>query len=85
MPITHDVRFVGSAITGTGDDVLFLNDTGVYAITHTGSSNFVVWVYGADSTDLAVNEIGTYSGNVPLRGPAFVVINADGPWSITKN
>lgn len=85
LPIENAVRRVGGSITGIGSDVLFLDNTAVYAISHAGESNFVVWVYGTDNTDLAVNEIGNYSGNVPLRGPAFVVIEADGVWTISKS
>ena len=85
LPVENGVRRMGASTTGTGSDVLFLEDTAVFTVTHSGQSNFVVWVYGSDGTDLAVNEIGAYSGNVPLRGPAFVVISADGAWSITKS
>lgn len=85
LPIESDVRRIGASTTGTGSDVLFLEDAAVFTVTHAGQSNFVVWVYGSNGTDLAVNEIGAYSGNVPLRGPAFVVISADGAWSITKS
>lgn len=84
LPIENDVREVADSITGTGSDVLFLAETAVYAVAHIGESNFAIWVYGTDDTDLAVNEIGAYSGNVPLRGPAFVVVEADGMWSISK-
>lgn len=85
LPITHAVHYVGTSLSGSGDDVLFVEDTAIYSITHNGQSNFVVWVYSEDGTDLAVNEIGNYSGNVPVRGPAIVVVSADGAWTITKS
>jgi putative cell wall-binding protein len=48
--------------------------------------NFIVWEtapgrYGLDS-ELLVNEIGAYSGSVPLRaGFAVIDVTADGPWA----
>lgn len=45
----------------------------------------IVWsVALVDSVDLAVNEIGNYSGSVPIGGPGIVVVQADGAWTITK-
>ena len=33
--------------------------------------------------DLAVNEIGAYTGTVRLEGPSVVQVTADGDWTIT--
>jgi len=47
-------------------------------------SNFVIKTYDAGgSTDLAVNQIGSYNGTVPLTGSSVVGITADGNWSIS--
>jgi hypothetical protein len=52
--------------------------------THTGSSNFVVEGVG-NGDGLLVNEIGKYSGVVPVTdGPSVIVITADGSWTAAK-
>lgn len=77
-------QFAGNSITGAGDDVvLYFGEAAPAAITHDGSSNVAVWLYG-DSTELVVNEIGTYTGTVRwIAGPSLVAVNADGNWSVT--
>jgi hypothetical protein len=74
--------------TGRGDAVLRVEsaqlDFTTVALTHRGSSNFVVEAYG-DSSDLLVNEIGRYSGETILPdGTVLVAISADGAWTFKK-
>ena len=81
-------RAFDRAISGRGDEVvLFTGGSGVAAITHHGSANFIVNSYSADGTDLQdglVNEIGAYDGKQPLQdGPTLLEIQADGTWTIT--
>ncbi|GAA1739045.1 DUF4190 domain-containing protein [Microcella frigidaquae] len=73
----------GASTTGQGDDVLvYRGDATVADISHTGSSNFAVWSFG-DRSDLLVNEIGTYSGQVRWQaGAALIQVSADGAWTI---
>ncbi len=79
--------------SGIGDQVLSLGQTireaRIATITHQGSSNFVVKALSpVGSDELLVNEIGSYTGTVPI---AFAdgdqvdgfEINASGPWTIT--
>jgi hypothetical protein len=73
-------------VTGKGDDVVVLNhNSNSAAITNKGAGNFIMQVVSLDTLriDLAVNEIGGYSGTVPLDGPAIVQVNSEGSWSIT--
>lgn len=79
------------AFEGFGADVITIDLDPDFAhiatITHTGSSNFVVWTIGADGSqlDLLVNEIGNYSGVRPVDfrdNPAALQIEADGGWRI---
>jgi hypothetical protein len=66
------------------------NAPSVLALTHDGASNSAVISYTAagDRTDLLVNTIGPYTGNLPIN---FVVgedvaeleITADGAWTAT--
>lgn len=69
--------------SGTGDSVLlYRGGAATPTFTHAGESNFAVWVYG-NRSDLLVNEIGTYTGmHAMTAGPAFVVVEADGAWTI---
>ena len=81
------------AVEGSGDDFIEFtipdDHPAVLHIGHGGSSNFAVLSYtaGNDRIDLLVNEIGNYSGSVPVN---FVVgeevglleITASGPWTI---
>lgn len=76
----------GLAATGRGDAVVrFDGDARKVTFTHDGEANFAVSVFSANGTDLAVNEIGTYSGTVPLKPPAFLEITADGNWTATAS
>lgn len=75
------------ATAGTGDAV-FRYDGGAAALaaTHTGSRNFVLQeeIAEAFSMGLLVNEIGAYTGTVPLSsGPSIIVVTADGAWTLT--
>jgi TM2 domain-containing membrane protein YozV len=71
--------------SGAGDGVfLFDGSAGKLTATHDGARNFSI----IEETDeafnmgLLVNEIGAYSGTVPLSsGPSAIVISADGNWT----
>lgn len=75
----------GDLIAGTGDDVVRVNRSGAAALTHDGSSNFVVRSYDeTDWLDTEVNEIGTYTGIVLIDfGTDILEVEADGNWSVT--
>ncbi|MEA3238683.1 MAG: hypothetical protein U9Q94_02750, partial [Candidatus Bipolaricaulota bacterium] len=86
---------------GTGDAVTgpFELSTGTikFALNHSGSSNFVVWLYRTDgkAEDLLVNKIGAYHGSkiVGVQPDSFGVspgvyvlsVRADGGWTITAS
>jgi uncharacterized protein with LGFP repeats len=77
-------RFDGSfEVLGKGDAVLYYTG-GPRAATlfNNGLSNFIIWAYGRDETDLVVNEIGRYSAVVPMIGPALYEVSSSGTWSI---
>ncbi len=78
-------------ISGSGDDIVDLAGKwygpAVAHITHTGSSNFIVYTYDAygNKLDLLLNEIGHYDGIKPfniLEGEEVtrLEIKADGVW-----
>lgn len=71
--------------SGTGDGVfLYDGEAGTWAITHAGSSNFIVSQVAGLFPGSLVNEIGDYSGTVPVvAGPSVITIMADGTWTIT--
>lgn len=76
--------FDDTTVSGNGDDViLYGGAAGAATITHDGERNFAIWQYGSD-TDLVVNKIGAYNGQVRWSaGPAVIAITADGEWNIT--
>jgi hypothetical protein len=82
--LTLQEAIQGSSTTGQGSDVLlYRGETTVATISHEGDSNFSIWSYG-QGTDLLVNEIGNYTGQVRWQaGLALIEIGADGPWSIS--
>jgi hypothetical protein len=76
-------RRLDKTITGRGADVLAFTGPGVATLTHDGQSNFQVVICGRDRTDLLVNEIGPYEGQVPFSATsAWLFITADGNWTI---
>ncbi len=70
--------------SGHGDQVVFYpGPAGKLTATHSGKSNFAVTIYASKGRHLLVNDIGAYSGTVVLpAGPGFLVIEADGDWTI---
>lgn len=74
------------ATSGSGDAVFAYNgDAAALTATHAGSANFAVIeeTSALFSIGLLVNEIGAYSGTVPLSaGPSLVSITADGAWTL---
>ena len=75
-------------LTGTGADVVQLrpptSGLATSNVRHRGESNFAVWTYSDSGADLAVNEIGNYSGEILLpEGTFLMVVEADGDWSFS--
>ena len=74
-PISTAPALVAS---GVGDGVfLYEGDAGKLTVTHAGTSNFAVMeeTNEAFSMGLLVNEIGTYTGTVPLSaGPSVISV-----------
>jgi hypothetical protein len=78
--------------SGAGDQVtpLFLLTPGlaVVRMTHSGSSNFIVWLKDEAATpiELLANEIGPYDGSTSVGIEAaswyLLDIDADGDWAV---
>lgn len=79
-------RALKSTTTGVGDDVLSWNGSArVATFSHTGKSNFAAVAYTGTGEyhRLLVNQIGNYSGKVPIpSGTRYIAVNADGNWTI---
>lgn len=81
-------RSAGGPVSGKGDDVIALSgDSTTAAITNKGQGNFIVQSVPTEGSlfgsDLAVNEIGSYTGTVPLETPTLVQVTSEGSWTIT--
>jgi hypothetical protein len=78
----------GDSISGIGDEVLLVNQTGEATIARTAASNFAVWAHQSfTEIDLLVNTTGAFDDSVDTdSGTVFLVIEAsdtDGAWSVT--
>lgn len=83
-PVSTAVELPAGA---TGDGVfLYSGDSANLAMTHDGAANFIVYDFGDGIINPGlVNEIGAYTGTVPISaGPSVFVIRADGAWTATK-
>lgn len=71
-PITDAPRF-DSKTAGSGDAVLtWTGSASAATVKNSGGGNFAVWVHSDSRSDLALNEIGTYSGEIVLpKGQPF--------------
>jgi hypothetical protein len=84
--------------SGTGDSVTAPFELAIgtieFMLTHSGSSNFIVWLYSANGEviDLLANEIGAYGGSKLVEvqadswgaapGVHVLAVIADGAWSV---
>ncbi|MCB0910575.1 MAG: DUF2510 domain-containing protein [Propionibacteriaceae bacterium] len=84
-PISTAPEF-GAKESGKGDKVMLYNGGAAdYKVIHKGRSNFVVLQETGGFPNLAVNEIGRYSGVVPIEeGPSVVIVKADGAWTAVR-
>lgn len=83
-----------SLYVGQGPSVLgpFTMASGLrrFEMSHTGQSNFAIWLHDdeGDRKALLVNEIGSFSGSKATgitAGAYFLVVNADGDWTVKVN
>lgn len=84
-----DAPELGDPQESEGDGVYrYTGGAANWQMSHNGGGNFIV-TYVSDSMfgwDLLVNEIGSYDGTSAVTsGPAVVVVNADGDWSIASS
>lgn len=77
-----------AAFSGKGDAAsgLFMPPSRrAWNISHTGDSNFIVWVHCAGGSDLIQNTIGQVDGSTIVgfpEGPCMWDVRADGQWSL---
>jgi hypothetical protein len=76
----------GTSRSGRGDAVVaYTGGSGIAAFTSNGQGNFAVMQFDAlgSSENLLVNEIGNYTGSVPIDPSGYLVITSDGRWTVT--
>ncbi|GAA2557200.1 TM2 domain-containing membrane protein YozV [Neomicrococcus aestuarii] len=89
-PWTLSIETLGNAKAfaskGSGDAVmLYEGSSATLTATHRGEGNFAVFEENDElfNMGLLVNEIGNYSGTVPLSsGPSLIIVQADGSWTL---
>jgi hypothetical protein len=87
-PGLQTYNFSGRGDTATS---FFTLEKGIskFTMTHSGSSNFIIWLYNqnGERVELLVNEIGSFNGSHALGIEAttnyMLNITADGPWTVT--
>jgi len=81
--VPKPVILQGAGQTAT-DWIDLPSSVSVAHFTHSGSANFIVYVYRGDKKDLLINTIGAYDGTRPLFGiePVMLDIQADGTWTL---
>jgi hypothetical protein len=90
QPPTAAPAWSGPVAKGVGNLVLRLpaKSSGLTTVNaaHSGTSNFVVETFTDDSSDIVINEIGKYKGEVQLPDDTvYVSVEADGAWQLTKS
>jgi uncharacterized protein with LGFP repeats len=78
----------GSRVDGHRSTVWrYSGPPGIAHITGSAGGYFAVKTYDASTRydGLLANEIGPWSGRVPIGGDVYVQVESDGPWSITVN
>lgn len=82
-PLTLARQLNGSAVSGSGDDVLvYLGDNTVAALRHRGDGRFVATFSGSRAVVLA-STVGTYSAEKVIPGTGVLRIRTTGTWSVT--
>lgn len=76
----------GKPLSGKSEAVFAVPDavTSV-AVTTKNSGRTAVWVHSGDYSELPVNQLGDYTGSVPVSGPAFVSVEGDGSWTVAAS
>lgn len=85
-PASSAATFLGKS-AGSGDAVLrYDGGRTTISVVHSGEGNFALTAYTKEGfyDDLLANEIGDFSGRVVLPENCYIVISADGKWSIAK-
>lgn len=78
----------GETLNGSGDSVFMaLDEMKIATISgNAAGRHFAVQALGVSSTDLLVNTTDPYDGTVMVKNaPIFIVVNAEGDWSISMS
>ncbi|MFD5093754.1 hypothetical protein ACFWMR_24360 [Amycolatopsis thailandensis] len=74
----------GKPLSGKSEAVFAVPDAvSSVAVTTKNSGRTAVWVHSGDYSDLPVNQLGDYKGDVPVSGPAYLSVEGDGTWTVT--
>lgn len=80
-----DAPAVASGQQVIGDAVVSIDPkrAASLAFANTGEGNFVVYGIKGASSNLIVNEIGSFSGEVPNAGYRMLAVKSNGTWSVS--
>lgn len=89
-PLSKAQKWNGKPLSGSGDLVVQVpkktKPGNRLIMSHVGDSNFTVITYSSKGKymDLKANEIGDYSGGVTFGKSAYISIQTQGDWTITR-
>lgn len=85
-PLVYGGKMELSSAGSVVSDLFEVSGERIFEISHSGKSNFVVYMATSKGLDLVINEIGKYSGKKLIAMPnseyGFWIVVADGKWSI---
>lgn len=78
------VRSPGNYSASSDQVIAIFGAVTTATFNYSGSSNFIVHAITASQETLVANEIGTFNGNeiIPV-GTLYLIVEAEGPWSVT--
>lgn len=64
-------------------DINLPDSISILTLTHSGTGNFIVNLHSGNDNDLIVNEIGNFSGRIPIfgEGPFTLEVNGSDTWT----
>lgn len=83
-PLSTAPKLVSFRNDGTGWEVLAYDGPArSFAVTHTGTSRFVLRQWTGSTSTVVADTVGNFSGTMTLpAGPSFVEVETEGAWTI---
>jgi tellurite resistance protein TerA len=85
QPLSAARQFDGNADGANNDVLIYMGPAATLHVTAVAEGNFIVEAYYTTGQDILVNEIGSVDQTTAIRkGPALIVVQANGFWKFEK-